>query len=82
MKNFRALLGIDEKGKIVPLITESYINPLGTRFERGDNGKFPTSVYLAWQGEVSDEEYVQCLRDLERFCQVTLNKDKKQEKKK
>lgn len=80
MKRFRALLGIDDAGKIVPLVTESQINPLGNRLERGDNGKFPTSVYLAWQGEVSDEQYVQCLRDLERFCQVTLNKEKKEKK--
>lgn len=77
MKHFRALLGIDDTGKVVPLVTEASINPLGTRLERGDNGKFPTSVYLAWQGEVTDEQYIQCLRDLEKFCQKTLNKEKK-----
>jgi hypothetical protein len=78
LKQFRALLGIDEKGKVVPLIAEAGIHPIGTRFERGDNAKFPTSVYIAWRGEnVTPEQYIKCLEDLEEFCKRHLNQPQK-----
>lgn len=77
-----AYLGITTEGKIVPHIVEKELSPIGTRFEKGSN--FPSSVYLVFEKgrNVTPEQLIQCLEDLQAWLDRSPHYNKTKSKKK